>query len=43
VLIDAAYGTDASLRASVTDLGLQYAVAIRGRTLIATGKKETSV
>ena len=43
VLMDAAYGTDASLRASVTNLGLQYAVAIRGRTLIAAGKKEASV
>jgi SRSO17 transposase len=44
VLMDAAYGTDASLRASMTDLGLQYAVAIRARTLIAAGKnkKETS-
>ena len=44
VLMDAAYGTDASLRARMTDLGLQYAVAIRARTLIATGKnkKETS-
>ena len=43
VLMDAAYGTDASLRAGVTDLGLQYAVAIRARTLIAAGKNETSV
>jgi SRSO17 transposase len=43
VLMDAAYGTDASLRASVTDLGLEYAVAIRARTLIAMGRKETSV
>jgi SRSO17 transposase len=43
VLMDAAYGTDASLRTSVTNLGLQYAVAIRARTLIAAGKKETSV
>ena len=42
VLMDSAYGTDASLRASVTALGLQYAVAIRGRTLVATGKKEAS-
>jgi len=44
VLMDAAYGTDASLRASVTDLGLQYAVAIRARALVAAGKskKETS-
>src|SRR3982074_2774346 len=38
VLMDAAYGTDASLRASVTDLGLQYAVAIRARALVAAGK-----
>ena len=40
--MDSAYGTDASLRARVTDLGLRYAVAIRGRTLVAAGKKETS-
>lgn len=42
VLMDAAYGTDASLRASIVALGLQYAVAIRGRTLVLQGKKETS-
>jgi len=45
VLMDAAYGTDASLRARVTTLGLQYAVAIRARALVTAGKceKETSV
>jgi SRSO17 transposase len=42
VLMDAAYGTDASLRARIAVLGLQYAVAIRGRTLVAYDKKETS-
>jgi SRSO17 transposase len=44
VLMDAAYGTDASLRASVTALDLQYAVAVRARTLVALAKskKETS-
>ena len=42
VLMDAAYGTDASLRARLTALDLQYAVAIRGKTLLATDKKETS-
>jgi len=41
VLMDAAYGTDASLRARLTTLDLQYAVAIRGKTLVATDKKET--
>ncbi len=40
--MDAAYGTDASLRARLTALDLQYAVAIRGKTLVATDKKETS-
>jgi SRSO17 transposase len=42
VLMDAAYGTDASLRARMTALDLRYAVAIRGRTLLAHGKTETS-
>ncbi len=42
VLMDAAYGIDAALRASVSALGLQYAAAIRGRTLVAQGKKETT-
>ena len=42
VLMDSAYGTDASLRARLTALDLRYAVAIRARTLVATGKKETS-
>jgi SRSO17 transposase len=44
VLMDAAYGTDSSLRASVTALGLQYAVAVRARTLVASAKskKQTS-
>ena len=41
VLMDSAYGTDAALRARLTALELEYAVAIRGRTLVATGKKET--
>ena len=42
VLMDAGYGIDAALRASVSALGLLYAAAIRGRTLVAQGKKETS-
>jgi len=42
VLMDAAYGTDASLRARLTALGLAYAVAVRGRTLVASGHHETS-
>jgi SRSO17 transposase len=42
VLMDAAYGTDASLRARMTALGLQYAVAIRGRALLSQGRKGTS-
>ena len=42
VLMDSAYGTDASFRARLTALELQYAVAIRGRTRVATAKQETS-
>ena len=42
VLMDSAYGTDASLRARLTALDLQYAVAVRGRTLVAAGKREAS-
>ncbi len=42
VLMDSAYGTDASLRARLTALDLTYAVAVRGRTLVDPGKKETS-
>jgi SRSO17 transposase len=42
VLMDAAYGTDASLRARMTQLGLQYAVAVRARTLVAVSRKEAS-
>ena len=42
VLMDAAYGTDASLRARLTALDLRYAVAIRGKARVATDTKETS-
>ena len=42
VLMDSAYGTDASLRARLSELDLTYSVAIRGRTLIAAGKREAS-
>ena len=42
VLMDSAYGTDASLRARLTALSLQYAAAVRGRTLVAVAKRETS-
>jgi SRSO17 transposase len=41
VLMDAAYGTDASLRRGIRDLGLDYSVAVYARTLIeaSTGSK----
>jgi SRSO17 transposase len=37
VLMDAAYGTDASLRRGIRDLGLDYSVAVYARTLIEAG------
>jgi SRSO17 transposase len=42
VLMDAGYGIDASLRASVTALNLQYCVAVRGETRVARGETKTS-
>ena len=38
VLMDAAYGTDASLRRGARDLGLDYAVAVHARTLVEAAK-----
>jgi SRSO17 transposase len=42
VLMDVSYGKDASLRARMTELGLQYAVAIRGDARVMVNGKETS-
>jgi SRSO17 transposase len=40
VLMDSAYGTDASLRRGARELGLDYSAAIHARTLVETCKDE---
>jgi SRSO17 transposase len=40
VLMDSAYGTDASLRRGARDLGLDYAAAVHARTLVETCKND---
>lgn len=42
VLMDVSYGKDASLRARMRELGLQYAVAIRGDARVSANGKEMS-
>ena len=42
VLMDSAYGKDASLRARMSELGLQYAVGIRGEARVMAKGKEMS-
>ena len=42
VLMDSAYGTDASLRRGSRELGLDYAAAVYARTLVESGKGNKS-
>lgn len=42
VLMDSAYGKDASLRSRMSELGLQYAVGIRGEARVMAKGKEMS-